>query len=57
MTIVQASNITGDIAESIRDVADTAQGNAEHSAKLLQSARAMAMTAEELQRIVSEFQY
>lgn len=56
-TIAQASNITGDIAESIRDVADTAQGNAEHSAKLLQSAKAMAMTAEELQRIVSEFQY
>lgn len=56
-TIVQASNITGEIAESIRDVADTAQGNAEHSVKLLQSAKAMAMTAEELQRIVSEFQY
>jgi len=56
-TIVQASNITGDIAENIRDVADTAQGNAEHSAKLLRSAKAMATTAEELQRIVSEFQY
>jgi methyl-accepting chemotaxis protein len=56
-TIGQASNITGDIAESIRDVAETAQGNTEHSAKLLQSAKAMAMTAEELQRIVSEFRY
>lgn len=56
-TILQASSTTSDIAENIRDVAETAQGNAEHSAKLLQSARAMAATSEELQRIVSEFQY
>ncbi|MEC9466741.1 MAG: methyl-accepting chemotaxis protein [Myxococcota bacterium] len=56
-TIQQASSVTQAIAESIQDVAETAQGNAEHSIKLLDSAKNMAVTADSLEQVVSEFRY
>ena len=57
VTIENANSVTGKIAESIHEVAETAQGNAEFSAKLLGSAATMSQTAEQLTEIVDEFQY